>query len=178
MEKSFLWKSLGVSLVEPGRNQNTEYRLLVFTGDRSVLIGFMPLQDALLRLHVCFLCRTRLDAPRLETKSLSSSTLPPSYASDRLSGNTRDPALKPKRSHRKADPDAAHRYLNPHRSQQCSWVGEWGSRGVWQKPARLWIWGKGSPAHLTQAWAPNSELSRLHKVSLRDSPRQGLAPVT
>uniref|UniRef100_A0A2K5NIB6 RNA demethylase ALKBH5 n=1 Tax=Cercocebus atys TaxID=9531 RepID=A0A2K5NIB6_CERAT len=53
--------------------------------------------------------RTRLDAPRLETKSLSSSVLPPSYASDRLSGNNRDPALKPKRSHRKADPDAAHR---------------------------------------------------------------------
>ena len=60
--------------------------------------------------HVHFLCRTRLDAPRLETKSLSSSVLPPSYASDRLSGNNRDPALKPKRSHRKADPDAAHRY--------------------------------------------------------------------
>ncbi|XP_008046237.2 RNA demethylase ALKBH5-like, partial [Carlito syrichta] len=53
--------------------------------------------------------KTRLDAPRLETKSLSSSVLPPSYASDRLSGNNRDPALKPKRSHRKADPDAAHR---------------------------------------------------------------------
>ena len=42
-------------------------------------------------------------------KSLSSSVLPPSYASDHLSGNNRDPALKPKWSHHKADPDAAHR---------------------------------------------------------------------
>uniref|UniRef100_A0A2K6T0D9 RNA demethylase ALKBH5 n=1 Tax=Saimiri boliviensis boliviensis TaxID=39432 RepID=A0A2K6T0D9_SAIBB len=61
------------------------------------------------RLCHCIPAWTRLDAPRLETKSLSSSVLPPSYASDRLSGNNRDPALKPKRSHRKADPDAAHR---------------------------------------------------------------------
>ncbi|XP_030340341.1 RNA demethylase ALKBH5 isoform X3 [Strigops habroptila] len=53
--------------------------------------------------------RTRLDAPRLETKSLSSSVLPPGYNSERLSGSNRDQILKPKRSHRKADPDAAHR---------------------------------------------------------------------
>uniref|UniRef100_A0A8C4UES7 RNA demethylase ALKBH5 n=2 Tax=Telluraves TaxID=3073808 RepID=A0A8C4UES7_FALTI len=53
--------------------------------------------------------KTRLDAPRLETKSLSSSVLPPGYNSDRLSGSNRDQILKPKRSHRKADPDAAHR---------------------------------------------------------------------
>ncbi|XP_032125107.1 RNA demethylase ALKBH5, partial [Sapajus apella] len=66
-------------------------------------------QDIKERRAVIILRKTRLDAPRLETKSLSSSVLPPSYASDRLSGNNRDPALKPKRSHRKADPDAAHR---------------------------------------------------------------------
>uniref|UniRef100_H0X7V5 Uncharacterized protein n=1 Tax=Otolemur garnettii TaxID=30611 RepID=H0X7V5_OTOGA len=66
-------------------------------------------QDIKERRAVIILRKTRLDAPRLETKSLSSSLLPPSYASDRLSGNNRDPALKPKRSHRKADPDAAHR---------------------------------------------------------------------
>ncbi|XP_017920269.1 PREDICTED: RNA demethylase ALKBH5 isoform X1 [Capra hircus] len=65
-------------------------------------------QDIKERRAVIILRKTRLDAPRLETKSLSSSVLPPSYASDRLSGNNRDPALKPKRSHRKADPDAAH----------------------------------------------------------------------
>uniref|UniRef100_A0A7N4NMY3 RNA demethylase ALKBH5 n=1 Tax=Sarcophilus harrisii TaxID=9305 RepID=A0A7N4NMY3_SARHA len=53
--------------------------------------------------------RTRLDAPRLETKSLGNSVLPPGYTSDRLSGSNRDQILKPKRSHRKADPDAAHR---------------------------------------------------------------------
>lgn len=66
-------------------------------------------QDIKERRAVIILRKTRLDAPRLETKSLSSSVLPPSYASDRLSGSIRDPALKPKRSHRKADPDAAHR---------------------------------------------------------------------
>ena len=79
-------------------------------GERTGLMGPRPPQRPAGDPHVHFLCRTRLDAPRLETKSLSSSVLPPSYASDRLSGNNRDPALKPKRSHRKADPDAAHRY--------------------------------------------------------------------
>ncbi|XP_035195692.1 RNA demethylase ALKBH5 [Oxyura jamaicensis] len=66
-------------------------------------------QDIKERRAVIILRKTRLDAPRLETKSLSSSVLPPGYASDRLSGNNRDQILKPKRSHRKADPDAAHR---------------------------------------------------------------------
>nr|XP_058898718.1 RNA demethylase ALKBH5-like [Kogia breviceps] len=66
-------------------------------------------QDINKHRAVIILRKTGLDAPWLETKSLSSSVLPPSYASDHLSGNNRDPALKPKRSHRKADPDAAHR---------------------------------------------------------------------
>ncbi|PIO24452.1 hypothetical protein AB205_0053640 [Aquarana catesbeiana] len=48
------------------------------------------------------LLRTRTEAPRLE-KALSGV-----YHPDRLSGN-RQHILKPKRSHRKADPDAAHR---------------------------------------------------------------------
>ncbi|MEE6520826.1 hypothetical protein FKM82_018767 [Ascaphus truei] len=52
----------------------------------------------------CFFDRTRTEAPRVETKSLSSS-----YQPERLSGSNRPHALKPKRSHRKADPDAAHR---------------------------------------------------------------------
>lgn len=60
-------------------------------------------------LVLFYTSRTRVDAPRLETRSLSSSVLVPGYASDRLSGSNRDPILKPKRSHRKADPDAAHR---------------------------------------------------------------------
>ncbi|PIO24453.1 hypothetical protein AB205_0053640 [Aquarana catesbeiana] len=47
------------------------------------------------------LLRTRTEAPRLE-KALSGV-----YHPDRLSGN-RQHILKPKRSHRKADPDAAH----------------------------------------------------------------------
>uniref|UniRef100_A0A6I8P299 RNA demethylase ALKBH5 n=1 Tax=Ornithorhynchus anatinus TaxID=9258 RepID=A0A6I8P299_ORNAN len=66
-------------------------------------------QDIRERRAVIILRKTRLDAPRLETKSLSSSALPPGYPSDRLSGSNRDQILKPKRSHRKADPDAAHR---------------------------------------------------------------------
>ncbi|PKU37069.1 hypothetical protein llap_12634 [Limosa lapponica baueri] len=66
-------------------------------------------QDIKERRAVIILRKTRLDAPRLETKSLSSSVLPPGYNSDRLSGSNRDQILKPKRSHRKADPDAAHR---------------------------------------------------------------------
>lgn len=69
----------------------------------------VKLRNALQILFSLTICRTRLDAPRLETKSLSSSVLPPGYNSDRLSGNNRDQILKPKRSHRKADPDAAHR---------------------------------------------------------------------
>ncbi|KAM9097783.1 RNA demethylase ALKBH5 [Macrotis lagotis] len=66
-------------------------------------------QDIKERRAVIILRKTRLDAPRLETKSLGNSVLPPGYTSDRLSGSNRDQILKPKRSHRKADPDAAHR---------------------------------------------------------------------
>ncbi|XP_061027703.1 RNA demethylase ALKBH5-like, partial [Eubalaena glacialis] len=66
-------------------------------------------QDIKEHRAVIILRKSGLDAPWLETKSLSSSVLPPSYASDHLLGNNRDSALKPKRSHRKADPDAAHR---------------------------------------------------------------------
>lgn len=60
-----------------------------------------------------------MDAPRLETKALSSSVLPPSYASDRPSGNNRALILKPRRSHRKAAPDAARRprLLEMHRGE-------------------------------------------------------------
>ncbi|XP_075421201.1 RNA demethylase ALKBH5, partial [Ascaphus truei] len=61
-------------------------------------------QDIKERRAVVILRKTRTEAPRVETKSLSSS-----YQPERLSGSNRPHALKPKRSHRKADPDAAHR---------------------------------------------------------------------
>uniref|UniRef100_A0A803JZU9 RNA demethylase ALKBH5 n=1 Tax=Xenopus tropicalis TaxID=8364 RepID=A0A803JZU9_XENTR len=62
-------------------------------------VFFLPVQ----RGSVTVL-RTRTEAPRLEMKSLSSS-----YQPERLQGSNRQHILKPKRSHRKADPDAAHR---------------------------------------------------------------------
>nr|XP_033819707.1 RNA demethylase ALKBH5 [Geotrypetes seraphini] len=66
-------------------------------------------QDIKERRAVVILRKTRTEAPRLETRSLSSSTLP-GYTSNRLSGSNKlQQILKPKRSHRKADPDAAHR---------------------------------------------------------------------
>ncbi|XP_053327711.1 RNA demethylase ALKBH5 [Spea bombifrons] len=61
-------------------------------------------QDIKERRAVVILRKTRNEAPRLETKSFSSS-----YNPERLSGSKRQHVLKPKRSHRKADPDAAHR---------------------------------------------------------------------
>ncbi|XP_063286724.1 RNA demethylase ALKBH5 [Pelobates fuscus] len=61
-------------------------------------------QDIKERRAVVILRKTRTEAPRLETKSLSSS-----YNHEHLSGSNRQHVLKPKRSHRKADPDAAHR---------------------------------------------------------------------
>ncbi|KAG8549837.1 hypothetical protein GDO81_019632, partial [Engystomops pustulosus] len=61
-------------------------------------------QDIKERRAVVILRKTRTEAPRLETKSLSSG-----YQPERLSGSNRQHILKPKRSHRKADPDAAHR---------------------------------------------------------------------
>ncbi|XP_029432411.1 RNA demethylase ALKBH5 [Rhinatrema bivittatum] len=66
-------------------------------------------QDIKERRAVVILRKTRMEAPRLETKSLSSSMLA-GYTPGRLSGsNKQQQILKPKRSHRKADPDAAHR---------------------------------------------------------------------
>ncbi|XP_030066939.1 RNA demethylase ALKBH5 [Microcaecilia unicolor] len=66
-------------------------------------------QDIKERRAVVILRKTRTEAPRLETRSLSSSMLP-GYTSNRLSGSNKlQQILKPKRSHRKADPDAAHR---------------------------------------------------------------------
>ncbi|OCT61759.1 hypothetical protein XELAEV_18047788mg [Xenopus laevis] len=61
-------------------------------------------QDITERRAVVILRKTRTEAPRLEMKSLSSS-----YQPERLYGSNRQQILKPKRSHRKADPDAAHR---------------------------------------------------------------------
>ncbi|XP_056391547.1 RNA demethylase ALKBH5 [Hyla sarda] len=61
-------------------------------------------QDIKERRAVVILRKTRTEAPRLEIKSLSSG-----YNPERLSGSNRQHILKPKRSHRKADPDAAHR---------------------------------------------------------------------
>ncbi|XP_075035322.1 RNA demethylase ALKBH5 [Mixophyes fleayi] len=61
-------------------------------------------QDIKERRAVVILRKTRTEAPRLEAKSLSGS-----YQVERLSGSNRQHILKPKRSHRKADPDAAHR---------------------------------------------------------------------
>ncbi|KAM4631808.1 RNA demethylase ALKBH5 [Discoglossus pictus] len=61
-------------------------------------------QDIKERRAVVILRKTRTEAPRLETKSLTSV-----YQPERLSGSNRQHVLKPKRSHRKADPDAAHR---------------------------------------------------------------------
>lgn len=60
-------------------------------------------QDIKERRAVVILRKTRTEAPRLE-KALSGI-----YHPERLSGNNRQHILKPKRSHRKADPDAAHR---------------------------------------------------------------------
>ncbi|XP_068102519.1 RNA demethylase ALKBH5 [Hyperolius riggenbachi] len=60
-------------------------------------------QDIKERRAVVILRKTRTEAPRLE-KALSGIYLP-----DRISGNNKQQILKPKRSHRKADPDAAHR---------------------------------------------------------------------
>uniref|UniRef100_A0A8C4SJC9 RNA demethylase ALKBH5 n=1 Tax=Erpetoichthys calabaricus TaxID=27687 RepID=A0A8C4SJC9_ERPCA len=59
-------------------------------------------QDIKERRAVIILRKTRKDAPRLESKTLSNAS---------LAAATSDPQqiLKPKRSHRKADPDAAHR---------------------------------------------------------------------
>ncbi|MBN3280488.1 ALKB5 demethylase, partial [Polyodon spathula] len=59
-------------------------------------------QDIKERRAVIILRKTRSDAPRLETKVLSA-TDPPAATPERPW------ILKPKRSHRKADPDAAHR---------------------------------------------------------------------
>uniref|UniRef100_W5MCB7 RNA demethylase ALKBH5 n=1 Tax=Lepisosteus oculatus TaxID=7918 RepID=W5MCB7_LEPOC len=59
-------------------------------------------QDIKERRAVIILRKTRPDAPRLETKSLTPAILP-------VSPPERQQILKPKRSHRKADPDAAHR---------------------------------------------------------------------
>ncbi|RXM29664.1 Lethal(2) giant larvae protein-like 1 [Acipenser ruthenus] len=63
-------------------------------------------QDIKERRAVIILRKTRSDAPRLETKALSA-TDPPAATPERPR------MLKPKRSHRKADPDAAHRYGAP-----------------------------------------------------------------
>ncbi|XP_066545290.1 RNA demethylase ALKBH5 [Amia ocellicauda] len=59
-------------------------------------------QDIKERRAVIILRKTRPDAPRLETKA-------PSNAVPPVSTPESPPVLKPKRSHRKADPDAAHR---------------------------------------------------------------------
>jgi alkylated DNA repair protein alkB family protein 5 len=99
---------------KPIRVSEPVLSLLVRRGSVTVLSGYaadeithcIRPQDIKERRAVISLRKSRVDAPRLETKSLSSSILPPSYASDSLSGNNRDPALKSKR---KADPDAAHR---------------------------------------------------------------------
>ncbi|KAJ1096726.1 hypothetical protein NDU88_001857 [Pleurodeles waltl] len=64
-------------------------------------------QDIKERRAVIILRKTRTEAPRLDAHSLTSSVSPDNFP-DRLSGN-RQHILKPKRSHRKADPDAAHR---------------------------------------------------------------------
>lgn len=61
-----------------------------------------------------YFIRTKPDAPRLDTDSPISS-----------SPALRPAPLKAKRSHRKADPDAAHRYLHPHLQtvtmKECCW---------------------------------------------------------
>ncbi|XP_069501805.1 RNA demethylase ALKBH5 [Ambystoma mexicanum] len=64
-------------------------------------------QDIKERRAVIILRKTRTEAPRLDISSLTSSVSPENLP-DRLPGN-RHHILKPKRSHRKADPDAAHR---------------------------------------------------------------------
>nr|XP_016846755.1 PREDICTED: cytosolic endo-beta-N-acetylglucosaminidase isoform X4 [Anolis carolinensis] len=97
---------------KPIRVSEPVFFLPVRRGSVTVLSGYaadeithcIRPQDIKERRAVIILRKTRLDAPRLEMR-----TLMPGYASDRLSGSNRDPILKPKRSHRKADPDAAHR---------------------------------------------------------------------
>lgn len=86
--------------------------LPVHRGSVTVLSGYaadeithcIRPQDIKERRAVVILRKTRTEAPRLEMKSLTSS-----YQPERLSGSNRQHILKPKRSHRKADPDAAHR---------------------------------------------------------------------
>ncbi|XP_059835650.1 RNA demethylase ALKBH5 [Hemitrygon akajei] len=66
-------------------------------------------QDIRERRAVIILRKTRTDAPRLESKSLTSSLLPVHMSNRQLNSDRYQSLLKQKRSHRKADPDAAHR---------------------------------------------------------------------
>ncbi|KAM4698104.1 RNA demethylase ALKBH5 [Rhinophrynus dorsalis] len=96
---------------KPIRVSDPVFFLPVRRGSVTVLSGYaadeithcIRPQDIKERRAVVILRKTRTEAPRLDTKSLSS------YEPERLSGSNRQHILKPKRSHRKADPDAAHR---------------------------------------------------------------------
>ncbi|OCT64457.1 RNA demethylase ALKBH5 [Xenopus laevis] len=97
---------------KPIRVSEPVFFLPVRRGSVTVLSGYaadeithcIRPQDIKERRAVVILRKTRTEAPRLEMKSLSSS-----YQPERLQGSNRQHILKPKRSHRKADPDAAHR---------------------------------------------------------------------
>ncbi|XP_043567560.1 RNA demethylase ALKBH5 [Chiloscyllium plagiosum] len=66
-------------------------------------------QDIRERRAVIILRKTRTDAPRLESKLLTSSVLPVHMSNRQSNSDRYQVVLKQKRSHRKADPDAAHR---------------------------------------------------------------------
>ncbi|KAG8433343.1 hypothetical protein GDO86_017574 [Hymenochirus boettgeri] len=97
---------------KPIRVSEPVFFLPVSRGSVTVLSGYaadeithcIRPQDIKERRAVVILRKTRTEAPRVDTKSLTSS-----YEPERLYGSNRQHILKPKRSHRKADPDAAHR---------------------------------------------------------------------
>uniref|UniRef100_A0A8C5PV68 RNA demethylase ALKBH5 n=1 Tax=Leptobrachium leishanense TaxID=445787 RepID=A0A8C5PV68_9ANUR len=97
---------------KPIRVSDPVLLLPVSRGSVTVLSGYaadeithcIRPQDIKERRAVVILRKTRTEAPRLEAKSLGSN-----YNHEQLYGSNRQQVLKPKRSHRKADPDAAHR---------------------------------------------------------------------
>lgn len=126
---------LDQSLVDPRGGGSIEQRVLASPG-QSWSDGAMssPRAQRSLTPHA-FLCRTRLDAP-IGNQVLSSSVLPPSYASRCVCREMGTLLWKPS-GHRKARPDAAHRYsavVPQYRrpSRRCAtltaseWVVVWG----------------------------------------------------
>ncbi|XP_007909475.1 RNA demethylase ALKBH5 [Callorhinchus milii] len=102
---------------KPIRVSEPVYFLPVRRGSVTVLSGYaaddithcIRPQDIKERRAVIILRKTRSDAPRLDMKSLTSSMLPVQMPNRLPTSDRYQVVLKHKRSHRKADPDAAHR---------------------------------------------------------------------